>query len=99
LICDNATEESRERMKIMSKEHDGFKIAEYDLKQRGPGDFFGNRQHGLPSLKVADIASDMELLSITQGVVNKILEEDPELSEEKHHALKMETMRMFSMLA
>ncbi|MDR0918230.1 MAG: ATP-dependent DNA helicase RecG [Oscillospiraceae bacterium] len=94
LVTDNPSEEVRDRLKIFCKLTDGFKIAEEDLKQRGPGDFFGKEQHGLPKLKIADIASDMELVNITQTVAKDILTADKTL--EKHHALKIEVMRMTS---
>ncbi len=62
LITDNANEESRKRLKALTATSDGFEISEMDLKLRGPGDFFGEAQHGLPRLKIADIAADSELL-------------------------------------
>lgn len=96
LISDNPVEEVRDRLKIFSKLNDGFQIAEEDLKNRGPGDFFGKEQHGLPKLKIADIASDMELINATQTCAKEILEDDPKL--EKHHALKVEVMRMTARL-
>ena len=55
LVSDNKGEENKQRLKVMSSTSDGFAIAEEDLKLRGPGDFFGSRQHGLPSLRVADL--------------------------------------------
>ena len=63
LITDNTSEDCVKRMKIMSSTADGFKISEEDLKMRGPGDFFGSAQHGLPLLKIADIACNMELMT------------------------------------
>ncbi len=63
LITDNVNEESRKRLKALTATSDGFEISEMDLKLRGPGDFFGEAQHGLPRLKIADIAADSELLS------------------------------------
>ena len=62
LISDNRNEETRQRLKVMTKTTDGFQIAEEDLRLRGPGDFFGARQHGLPGLKVADLGCDTQLL-------------------------------------
>ena len=63
LITDNVNEDSRKRLKALTATSDGFEISEMDLKLRGPGDFFGEAQHGLPRLKIADIAADSELLS------------------------------------
>ena len=63
----------------MKATNDGFKIADEDLKLRGPGDFFGNRQHGLPQLKVADLLNDMPLLQRAQSRAAALLDEDPNL--------------------
>ncbi|MDE7218601.1 MAG: ATP-dependent DNA helicase RecG [Oscillospiraceae bacterium] len=79
LISDNRNEETRARLKVMTQTGDGFKIAEEDLRLRGPGDFFGRRQHGLPALKVADLTCDMALLKEAQSAAVKLLERDPEL--------------------
>ena len=79
LISDNKSEETRERLKVMTKTTDGFKIAEEDLRLRGPGDFFGERQHGLPGLRVADIGCDTKLLQEAQQAALELLERDPEL--------------------
>lgn len=73
LFCSCKTDVSRERMKAMTNTNDGFKIAELDLKLRGPGEFFGVRQHGLPAMKIADIGSDIEILSLAQSAAKQIL--------------------------
>ncbi len=80
LISDTGSEEARERLRVMVKTSDGFKIAEEDLKLRGPGDFFGRRQHGLPTLKVADLTCDMALLKEAQAEAAKLLAYDPDLA-------------------
>lgn len=80
LLTDNATEETRARLKIMSSTTDGFVIAEEDLKLRGAGDFFGSRQSGLPPLKIADLYNDRELISEAQSAVKMLFEESPDLS-------------------
>ena len=80
LISDNRNEETRERLKVMTRTADGFKIAEEDLRLRGPGDFFGVRQHGLPGLKVADLGCDTQLLQEAQQAALTLLEADPELT-------------------
>ena len=95
LITDNTSEECVKRMKIMSSTTDGFKISEEDLKMRGPGDFFGSAQHGLPPLKIADIACNMELMSMAQSCAKELLSADPTLSRPEHKALKMEVLRLF----
>ena len=79
LVSDNQNEETRRRLKVMVKTADGFKIAEEDLRLRGPGDFFGQRQHGLPGLRVADIGCDAQLLREAQTAADALLERDPEL--------------------
>lgn len=95
LLTDNTGEECIKRMKIMSSTTDGFKISEEDLKLRGPGDFFGQRQHGLPPIKIADIAANMELVSLTKEIAEKILKNDPKLESPEHRGLKIETIRLF----
>lgn len=84
LISDNRSDESKQRLKAMAKLSDGFRIAEEDLRLRGPGDFFGQRQHGLPTLKVADLSCDMALLRQAQDAAEELLRRDPTL---KHHPL------------
>ena len=79
LISDNRGEENLRRLAVMKATNDGFKIADEDLKLRGPGDFFGNRQHGLPQLKVANLLSDMPLLQRAQTRAAVLLDEDPNL--------------------
>ena len=96
LITDNTSDECVKRMKIMSSTSDGFKISEEDLKMRGPGDFFGNAQHGLPPLKIADIACNMELMNRAQNCAKELLAEDPMLEKPQNRALKMDVMRLFS---
>lgn len=96
LITDNTSEECVKRMKIMSSTSDGFKISEEDLKMRGPGDFFGNAQHGLPPLKIADIACNMELMNKAQNCARELLEDDPNLEKTQNRALKMDVMRLFN---
>ena len=80
LISDNQNEETRRRLKVMTKTSDGFRIAEEDLRLRGPGDFFGQRQHGLPGLRVADIGCDARLLQEAQAAAVALLSRDPELA-------------------
>ena len=95
LITDNVNEESRKRLKILSKISDGFKISEEDLKLRGPGDFFGNRQHGLPPLKIANMSSDYEVLKLVQKVSDEIVSNDPKLSNPENRELKQLAMKLF----
>jgi len=95
LVTDHVNDEVRHRLKIMSSTSDGFKISEEDLKLRGPGDFFGEKQHGLPQLKIADIAGDMELMKTTQMVARRIIDEDSELLLSKNSGLRIEVIRLF----
>lgn len=95
LITDNTSEECRQRMKIMCRTSNGFEISEQDLKLRGPGDFFGNRQHGLPPLKIADLTCDMDMMSKVQEIVKKILEKDSRLELPEHTNLKFEMLKLF----
>ena len=92
LVSDNRSEEARARLKVMTQTGDGFKIAEEDLRLRGPGDFFGQRQHGLPSLKVADLTCDMALLHEAQQAAADLLARDPELSGCPETARRLEEM-------
>ncbi len=77
-----------ERLKIMEKSNNGFEIAEKDLELRGPGDFFGIRQSGLPEFKLADLLKDMKVLQITQVAVKELLENDILLEKEENKILK-----------
>ena len=93
LVTDNLTDETRERLKIISSTNDGFKISEEDLKLRGAGDFFGERQHGLPPLKIADIVSDKKLISQAQRAADEIIKQSDDL--EKFPMLKESVEKMF----
>lgn len=79
LVSDNKSENSRERLSVVRSTSNGFELADYDLKTRGPGDFFGKRQHGLPNLAIADMLEDMETLKMCQSCAMKILRDDPKL--------------------
>lgn len=97
LISDNQNEETKQRLKVMTKTADGFKIAEEDLRLRGPGDFFGERQHGLPGLRVADIGCDTQLLKEAQEAAEALLAEDPELT--RHPATAERVAELFTQKA
>lgn len=94
LITDNVNEESRKRLKALTATSDGFEISEMDLKLRGPGDFFGEAQHGLPRLKIADIAADSELLSAA-GSEAKYLHESGFLRTDEGKALAKRVESLF----
>ena len=95
LITDNVTDDVKQRLKTLSKTNDGFKISEEDLKMRGPGDFFGNRQHGLPKMKIADMSADFDVLRKAQQTACKILENDPTLGHPQYRALKEQVSILF----
>jgi len=82
LISDSKNEETKERLKVMTETNDGFKISEADLRLRGPGDFFGQRQHGLPAMKIADLTCDVVLLKEAQSAAEELIASDPAL--ERH---------------
>ena len=92
LFSDARSEETRARLKVMTETNDGFRIAQEDLELRGPGDFFGQRQHGLPALKVADLQCDMALMQEARRASDALLEADPALSLPEHRAIA-ETVR------
>ena len=95
LVSDAQNEEAVTRLGVMCKTNDGFKIAEEDLKQRGPGDFLGSRQHGLPEMKLADIVSDTKILYAAQKQAQDILFADPEMTLPEHRNLRKSVEAMF----
>ena len=99
LVSDNDSEEVRARLKIMSKTNDGFQISEEDLRLRGPGDFFGSRQHGLPEMHAADLGTDVNVLQKAQEEARRLLERDPELSLPQHAALRERVDTLFRLNA
>ncbi|MCL2046471.1 MAG: ATP-dependent DNA helicase RecG [Oscillospiraceae bacterium] len=96
---ETASEATKERLAVMQETNDGFKIAEEDLKMRGPGDFFGSRQHGLPELRIANLASDMLVLSQAQEAAKEILDDDPNLEKSENRFLANEITRLFEINA
>ena len=96
LISDNRGEDNLRRLSVMKATNDGFKIADEDLKLRGPGDFFGNRQHGLPQLKVADLLEDMPMLQRAQSGAAALLDADPNLPD--HPALWQAVDLLFALV-
>lgn len=95
LISDTGSEITKKRLQIMCKTTDGFKIADEDLRLRGPGDFFGSRQHGLPELRIAGMLEDMVTLQQTKQAAQTIFEADPLFEKEEHKQLKNSIDRLF----
>jgi ATP-dependent DNA helicase RecG len=95
LISDAQNPESEARLKAMCSTSDGFRIADEDLRLRGPGDFFGQRQHGLPELKIADMMTDLEILRQAQEAARQILRDDPELGALPSRGLRAEVNQLF----
>jgi ATP-dependent DNA helicase RecG len=89
------SEEARKRLQILSSTADGFKISEADLKLRGPGEFFGTRQHGLPDFKIADLAEDLELLFKARDRAFRIVQEDRNLSSKENLCLRSKFLRNY----
>ena len=94
LVSDNTSENTERRLKTMCRTNNGFEIADMDLKLRGPGDFFGNRQHGLPQLNIADL-SDVETLELSQEAAQSIIAQSSDLSAEAYRGLRAEVRRLF----
>jgi ATP-dependent DNA helicase RecG len=93
LISDAPTDAAKERLRAMTHSSDGFEIAEMDLRQRGPGEFFGTRQHGLPQLKLADITKEIELLHVAREDALEMLRHDPNLTG--HAPLRAALLKQF----
>jgi ATP-dependent DNA helicase RecG len=94
-VADPASEEGVERMRVIASTSDGFKIAEEDLKFRGPGDFIGSRQSGLPDLKVADLVRDRKVLERARAAARELVARDAFLAEIECQQLKDEVLRCF----
>ena len=86
----NMSQKCRERLGIMVKSNNGFEIAEKDLQLRGPGDFFGIRQHGLPEFKLANLLTDIKLLKLSNDAAKEVIESDPEFKLPENKVLKEE---------
>ena len=96
LISDNENDAVKERLRFLCHTSDGFAVAKYDLENRGPGDFFGSAQHGLPTLRVADLVQDTRTLKVAQEEAKALLAVDPNLAMPQHRALSDEVDRLFA---
>lgn len=95
LVSDNASESVQKRLRFLCSTSDGFAVAQYDLETRGPGDFFGSRQHGLPTLQVADLMNDTRTLRAAQSEAAALLAADPLLERPEHALLARQVEQMF----
>ena len=95
LISDAKGDAAKKRLDIMRKSNDGFLIAEEDLRLRGPGDFFGEKQHGLPMLHIADMLEDMVICNQARDAAQEIIADDPTLEKEENLPLNKEIETLF----
>ena len=98
LISDVKSGDTKRRLDVIKNNTDGFKIADEDLKLRGPGDFLGSRQHGLPDMKIADIFADRETLHSAGKEAEELLRRDPMLHDAENAGLRSETTELFRRL-
>lgn len=96
LISDNKSESVRSRLNIMCQTNDGFAIADKDLELRGPGDFFGERQHGLPEMKIASLTENMDVVRLAAKASKTVLDNDPMLKKEENRGLRLAVRRLFN---
>jgi len=94
LLAENPSEVARERLDIIEKIQDGFQLAEEDLRLRGPGEFFGTRQSGLPDLRMAKL-SDIPLLELARSEAIRLFEQDSTLAKTEHRLLAKELARVW----
>ncbi len=95
LVSDHKGEKTRERLEYFCSTTDGFAISEKDLELRGPGDFFGNMQHGLPKMQIADVATDMELLTLSNRCAKRLLQYDPSLQADYNQGILQKVQALF----
>ncbi len=95
LVSDHQAEKTRERLEYFCSTTDGFAISQKDLELRGPGDFFGNMQHGLPKMQIADCSQDLELLTLSNRCAKRILQYDPALKENYNRGIRQKVQALF----
>ena len=98
LISDSTSPDTQKRLDVIKNTTDGFKIADYDLEMRGPGDFLGNRQHGIPEMKIADLFADKQVLVDAKNQVQKLLKQDPQLKLPENANLRQEIIEIYRKL-
>lgn len=99
LISDAQNREAEERFEIMCRTSDGFEIAKKDLEMRGPGDFFGSRQHGLPDMRIANLMTDTRILYEAQKTAKELVDNEVPITAEERHLLVQEMKRLFTRVA
>ncbi len=99
LLSDAQNEEAVDRFETMCRTTDGFEIAKKDLEMRGPGDFFGSRQHGLPDMRIANLMTDTRILYEAQKTAKELVEVEVSISAEERHLLAQEMKRLFTRVA
>ncbi|GHU51002.1 hypothetical protein FACS1894127_6970 [Clostridia bacterium] len=95
LVSNSKTKESRERMNVLTSTNDGFVVAEKDLEIRGPGEFFGTRQHGIPPLRVANLVKHIKVLMAVKDEATVLMADDPELVKIKNRGLREKIEQFF----
>jgi ATP-dependent DNA helicase RecG len=98
LLSENVSSDAVERLQIMETTNDGFKLAEEDLRLRGPGEYFGTRQSGMPDLKVAQL-TDVELIEEARSEASRLLDEDPDLRRPEHDTLRRAMERLWGRIS
>ena len=96
LVSDSHSDNTDERLNVLCRTNDGFVVADEDLKLRGPGDFFGSRQSGLPQLQIADLTGDSKILFAARSEAQRIMASDPQLSHPENRFFKEKIKALFS---
>ena len=96
-MAHDPSDEAKARLRVLVKTSDGFAVAEEDLKLRGPGDFFGSRQHGLPEMHIAELTGSMDTLKEAQEAAKELIRRDPALSDGELAPLREHIRRLFEL--
>ena len=96
LVSDAQNDQALRRLHVFTSTQSGFVIADEDLRLRGPGDFFGHKQHGLPALRIAQLGEDTDLLRLAQLEAGRLVREDADLSMPEHRTLRAQVRQLFA---